>query len=104
MGFKSTHTRKEEYKMKQKTKKMLKILSIILIILTLFEFVFTPRVSFASEESGGTSVLEAIGGITDGIVGIFLNWYNVLPLLIGGAIQGVATSVASIGGRTDMDF
>ncbi len=90
--------------MKQKTTRILKILSIILIVLTIFEFVFTPKVSFATEESGGNAVLDAITGITDGIVGIFLNIFNILPIMIGGIIQGIATAVASIGGRSDMAF
>lgn len=89
--------------MKQRTKRILKILSIILIILTLFEFVFTPRVSFATDETEGVNPIDAVLGVVDGIVGIFLNLFNILPVLIGGVIQGIATGVASIGGRTDMD-
>lgn len=88
--------------MKQRTKRILKILSIILIILTIFEFVFTPRVSFATDETEGVNPIDAILGVVDGIVGIFLNLFNILPVLIGGVIQGIATGVASIGGRTDM--
>lgn len=90
--------------MKQRTKRILKILSIILIILTIFEFVFTPRVSFATDETEGVNPIDAILGVVDGIVGIFLNLFNILPLLIGGVIQGIAAGVASIGGRTDMAF
>lgn len=87
--------------MKQKTKKILKILSTILIIITLFEFIFTPGVSFAADESEGVNPVDAILGIVDGLVGIFLNLFNILPVLIGGIIQGVATSLANIGGRSD---
>lgn len=137
--------------MKQKTKKMLKIQSIMLIILILFQFIFSSVPSFAStmelspelqeqlkeiiekgeievDENGEitpegreklqemlengeleldgeeeeTSPLDVILGIVDGIVGIFLNIFNIVPVLIGGIIQGAATSVASIGGRTDL--
>lgn len=49
-----------------------------------------------------TSAVDVILGIVDGIVGIFLNIFNIVPVLIGGIIQGAATSVASIGGRTDL--
>lgn len=90
--------------MKQETKKILKILTIILIILILFEFVFTPRVSFATDGGENVNVLDVILGVVDGIVGIFLNLFNILPVLIGGIIQGMATSVANIGGRPDLDF
>lgn len=90
--------------MKQRTKRILKILSIILIILTLFEFVFTPRVSFATDEGGGVDPVDAILGVVDGLVGIFLNIFNIIPVLIGGIIQGIASTVANIGGRTDLDF
>lgn len=147
--------------MKQKTKRILKMLSIILIILTLFQFVFGSVPSFAfgemqiSEDTikkiiaemdedelkeliaemdedtiqkaidqgwlDGDTIKEVLGedefnnlsekqqesktdpidvilGVVDGIVGIFLNIFNIVPVLIGGIIQGMATAVASIGG------
>lgn len=86
--------------MKQKIKKMLKILSIILIILTLFEFVFAPKVSFATDvvQNISTNPLEIVAGIGDGIVGVFLNVFNIIPVSIGAIIQTIASAVASIGG------
>lgn len=84
--------------MKQRTKRILKMLSIILIILILFEFVFTPRVSFATDETEGVNPVDAVLGVVDGIVGIFLNLFNIIPILLGGIIQGIASAVANIGG------
>lgn len=88
--------------MKQKTKKILKILTMILVILILFEFIFTPRASFAADGNEKINPVDAVLGVVDGIVGIFLNIFNIIPILIGGIIQGIATAVANIGGRSDL--
>ena len=60
--------------------------------------------SSETNNEDSVSPLDAILGIVDGIVGIFLNIFNILPVLIGGVIQGMATSLASIGGRPDLVF
>lgn len=60
--------------------------------------------SSETNDKDSVSPLDAILGIVDGIVGIFLNIFNILPVLIGGVIQGMATSLASIGGRPDLVF
>ncbi len=85
--------------MKQKTKKLLKMLSILLAIFILFEFVFSPQISFAADDEEEINPMDAILGVVDGIVGIFLNLFNTIPVLIGGCIQMVAAGVANIGGR-----
>lgn len=90
--------------MKQKTKKILKMLAILLAIFILFEFVFSPQISFAANDKNTINPADAIFGVVDGLVGIFLNFYNAIPVLIGGCIQMVAAEVANIGSDRHIVF
>lgn len=90
--------------MKQKNKKRLKILFIILLLFTL---VVGATSSFATSEGDTTQVeetgnsgpnpLDVITGIVDGLLGFFLNILNIIPVMIGGIIQMASVSIANIG-------
>lgn len=81
-------------------RKITKILKVLLIIILLFGLMFNTKVSFATEETANTevNVVDIISGLLDGVLGIFLNIFNILPVTIGGVIQMIAASVANIGG------
>ncbi len=88
--------------MKQKTKKVLKLLLIVLIA---FSLIFNTQISFAADgaettqaEDGGVNAMDVITGLLDGILGIFLNILNIIPVTIGGVIQMISASIANIGG------
>lgn len=90
--------------MKQKNKKRLKILFIILLLFTL---VFGATSSFATSEgdttqveeteNSGPNALDVITGVVNGVLGFFLNLLNIIPVTIGGIIQMASASIANIG-------
>ena len=49
-------------------------------------------------ESSWNRFWDAIGGVFDGLLGIFLNFFNLIPIMIAGIFQMMAAAVANIGG------
>ena len=84
----------------------MKFISKILIIM-LIVFLIISNFSFSFAEDGGfswDSIWNGIGAIIDGILGIILWPVRMIPVLIGGAIQMLAGSVASIGTKVGHGF
>lgn len=88
--------------MRQKLKNIVKILTILILICTIFFSISTISIASdtetATEESNGWNVLDAVGGVIDGLLNILLYFIKLIPLAIGGAIQGIITGIATIGG------
>lgn len=82
--------------MKTKCKK---ILCIVLIIVTLFNFI-RPNISFATEEEeteDGITAKEILGGAVDGVAGILLMPAKLILLVVGVGANALTSEVAELG-------
>lgn len=86
--------------MKTKCKK---ILCIILILLTLFNFMY-PSSSYATDEEveeNEISAKEVLGAAVDGVAGILLMPAKLIMLVVGAGANFIASEIAEVGANSD---
>lgn len=76
-----------------------KIICIVLVLLTLFNFIYPSR-SYATEEEAvddGISAKEVLGGAIDGVAGILLMPAKLILLVVGAGANALTSEIAELG-------
>ena len=86
-------------------KKLIKMIAIILLIITMFNFLCTSGLVYAEDDESATYSTEnnVLGGIADGIVGFLTLPMRLLIVLAGGAIDVLTSLFVNPGEDVDVE-